>query len=82
MLQILRDQFLFQSGTLSVANSIKEFSDVLLQKLEISHFSCEIVKGWHITKIPIKLEFLYGKVGNTDLVLRSYQEKEATPKMK
>ena len=74
MLQILRDQFLFQSGTLSVANSIKEFSDILPQKLEISHFSCEIVKGWHITKIPIKLEFLYGKVGNPDLVLRSYQE--------
>ena len=33
--------------------------------------------------ILAKLKFLYVKVGNTDLVLRSYQkEKEATPKMK
>ena len=40
MLQILRDQFLFQSGTTSVANSTKVWLDILAWKL---------VKSWNVS---------------------------------
>ena len=73
MLQILRDQFLFQSGTTSVANcqTLQKYDQTFLPE---NWSNISLIHGSQGSYIFAKLQLLYVKVGNPDLVLRSYQE--------